>query len=110
DGDELWSVSCEFIEISAHSCNFELMDRVPSAAYQGVYPLTLATLEEWLRQGQVFRVERSASSTFAYALWFRDGRFLLREGKDVHPFNRVEPALFVLLSRLGVFTAASQNQ
>ena len=70
----------------------------------GQFPLTLAALEARLRRGEVFSIEGRGTDEFTYALSFQDGRFLLRQGGDLHSFRQVQPAVLTLLNCLGEFS------
>ena len=76
----------------------------------GQLPLTLTALEARLRRGEVYKIEHQGAEEFSYALWFQEGRFLLRQGGSLHPFPHIEPAILTLLDCLGEFSRPSTSQ
>lgn len=75
----------------------------------GQSPATLAAFEARLRRGEVFAIQGQGADGFAYALWFQEGRFLLRQGGDLHPFRQIQPAMLTLLACLGEFSGPGAN-
>lgn len=71
------------------------------------FPLTLAGLEERLRRGETFEVAGRGIDGLTYALWFQEGRFWLRQGKDLHAFKQLEVAVLTMLTYIGGFAAPS---
>ena len=89
----------DFAETIVSTISFE--ERSVLVDHFGLLPLTIRDFEVRLREGQSFTIEGQGSDGMSFSLWFQEDRFFLRQGKTLHPFRQVEPAVTTLLNCQG---------